>query len=150
MIPTPLQRRSLAFLVSAIAIVIAGCQRGPELGTVSGVIRVNGQPLPYAYVQFQPTTPPRIYGSAYADAEGRYELQFSESQMGAPVGQHRVSIQAARGDELPDDAPGSVRIQLPASYNESTELVRDVKPGHNEIDFDLVVNLPAKTRQARR
>lgn len=123
----------------ALLVTLSGCQRGPALGTVSGVVQVNGKPLPYAYVVFQPIDPPGAYGSAYADENGKYELQFSKHRNGAPVGSHRVSIRAAGRDELPDDAPPTVRVQLPAKYNSATELVRKVEPGHNDHDFNLAV-----------
>lgn len=145
-----IHRRVAGFAAALLLVTVIGCGKGPDLGTVTGIIKVNGEPLPFAYVKFEPVTPPRNYGSAYADAEGRYELRFNESRNGAPVGKHRVSIIAARGDELPSDAPKAARVQLPASYNESSDLVADVKAGDNEIDFDLVVDKSLPNRQARR
>lgn len=126
--------RMLVLLAIPLAGLASGCQKGPELGTVTGLVKVNGQPLPYAYVVFQPIAP-GTYGSAYTDKEGKYELQFTTSRNGAPVGSHRVSIRAAARDELPDDAAPQVR--LPEKFNSASELVREVKPGHNVHDFDL-------------
>jgi len=123
----------------AILASIAGCQRGPALGMVRGTVRVNGQPLPFAYVVFQPIDPPGAYGSAYADEDGEYELQFSRNRAGAPVGKHQVSIRAAGGEELPDDASRQARIVIPERYNSTTELIREVKSGSNVHDFDLEV-----------
>lgn len=124
----------------------SGCQRGPSLGTVSGTVKVNGQPLPYAYVVFQPIDPPGTYGSAYTDEFGEYSLRFNAHRDGAPVGRHQVSIRAATNEELPDHAHASARVHLPEKYNEQTELLRDVKLGHNEIDFDLESQVVAASR----
>jgi hypothetical protein len=49
------------FMSLAVAAVLAGCGGGPEIGDVTGTVRVNGQPLPYAYVVFQPVDPPGAY-----------------------------------------------------------------------------------------
>lgn len=128
-------------LLALVAIVFwcgpAGCNRGPDLGTVRGTVKVNGQVLPHAYVVFQPIDPPGAYGSAYADDQGEYDLQFSRHRNGAPVGKHRVSIRAANRDELPEGSPAAATIKLPAKYNSETELIREVVPGHNDHDFDL-------------
>lgn len=127
----------LVSIATLFLVGVAGCSQGPSLGTVSGTVKLNGQPLPYAYVVFQPINPPGAYGSAYANERGEYQLQFTRYQKGAPVGKHRVSIRAANGDELPDGTPPGSRIKLPAKYNSETELVRDVVSGHNQHDFEL-------------
>lgn len=131
----------LRFVASLVVIsLLAGCQRGPQLGKVTGTVTANGEPVPFAYVVFNPVQPPRSYGSAYADARGQYELKFSGSRNGAQVGKHKVSIIAAKGDELPSDAKSSSKVKIPSRYNTETELEADVKPGHNVIDFALVID----------
>lgn len=129
----------VAGLVLAFTVTLIGCQRGPALGKVTGTVKVNGRPLPYAYVVFQPIDPPGAYGSAYADASGDYVLQFSRSRNGAPVGKHTVSIREARGEELNDSDAKLPRIQIPAKYNSATELQREVKAGSNVHHFDLEI-----------
>lgn len=116
---------------------VSGCSRGPELGEVTGTVRVNGQPLAYALVVFQPISPPGTYGSAYTDQQGQYRLLFSRDKDGAPVGTHRVTIRAAKGEELPEDAKGGPKIVLPPKYNDESELERKVEPGSNVHDFEL-------------
>jgi hypothetical protein len=135
------------FMSLAVAAVLAGCGGGPEIGDVTGTVRVNGQPLPYAYVVFQPVDPPGAYGSAYTDKDGRYRLQFSPSRHGAPVGRHQVSIRPAGRDELPGDAPPSARVRLPERFNSASELFRDVKPGENVHDFELALPFIASTHR---
>lgn len=134
-------------LTFGVLITLTGCQRGPALGTVNGTIRVNGQPLPYAYVMFQPIDPPGAYGSAYANELGEYELQFSRSSKGALVGKHRVSIRAAGGEELDEQDAPLARVAVPARYNSATELERQVTAGSNVHDFDL--EIPVTLTSAR-
>src|SRR5690606_23808547 len=47
------------FVGLAAMLLLAGCggADGPELASVSGTVTLNGQPLPHAVVQFQPTSP---------------------------------------------------------------------------------------------
>ncbi len=127
-------------------VILAGCQRGPQLGRVTGTVTANGEPVPFAYVVFNPVKPPRNYGSAYANEKGQYELRFSTARNGAPVGKHQVSITAAKGDELPDDAKPSARRNVPSKYNTATELQAEVKPGSNVIDFALVIDATENTQ----
>lgn len=123
-------------------LVLAGCQRGPELGTVHGTVTLNGTPVPFAYVKFQPLKPRGTYGSAYTDAAGVYSLQFSKSRNGALIGQHSVSIRIAKRDEMEVEDKSTGRMQtppLPAGYRENlqSEFERDVKRGDNRHDFEL-------------
>ena len=131
------QIRFLPVVATAFVIGLTGCSDGPKLGTVNGTVKVNGKALPYAYVVFQPIDPQGAYGSAYTNEEGEYELQFSRHRKGAPLGQHRVSIRAARAEELPESSAAAPKVTLPAIYNTETELVRKVVAGHNKHDFEL-------------
>lgn len=129
-----------AFLLSAITLlfVLAGCgPSGPALGTVSGLIKLNGQPLPFALVTFEPSGHAGTYGSGYADKDGRYELQFSRRSNGALLGRHLVRITTADSDALDKGQKPAKKDKLPAIYNVKSELFRDVVAGHNEFDFDL-------------
>lgn len=99
----------------------------PDIGAVSGVVTLDGQPLENARVMFTPDHS-RPSG-AMTDANGRYELVFNEKIKGAAVGKHKVRITLGSAME-PE--------KLPAKYNIKTELTADVKPGPNEdINFDL-------------
>lgn len=114
-----------------LIVAAAGCGGPPadlpELGTVSGVVTLDGKPLPNARVMFTPDHS-RPSG-AMTDANGRYELIFNEKLKGAAVGKHTVRISLGAYDK-PE--------QLPAKYNLKSELTADVKAGPNEdINFDL-------------
>ncbi len=124
-------------IMCSLIFVIAGCSSGPDLGEVTGTVRVNGQPLAYALVVFQPVDPPGAYGSAYTDQQGQYRLLFSRDRDGAPVGVHRVCIRAGKRDELPADAKASHPVLLPAKYNDDSQLERRVVSGSNVHDFEL-------------
>ena len=72
----------------------------PKLGTVTGVISVNGKPLAGAHVMFHPKEKKHDSGGkdfhvtasvAETDATGRYDMKYGENR-GAVIGMCRVEI----------------------------------------------------------
>jgi len=118
----------------------AGCDRGdrPELGTVSGTVTLDGRPLPYALLEFQPERGRISYGCT--DSVGRYRLIYIRNIGGAKVGRHSVSISTLRQAEAsgPDGKPIPASPELvPKKYNTETTLRAEVKAGNNTFDFAL-------------
>ena len=141
--------------VLAIGLFISGCSKGPDLGTVSGVVSQDGVPIPVVLVQFQPVDPKGPYSSAYTDEEGRYMLRFSQSKRGALVGSHEVTLRSAKRDEIEveDKTTGKmVTPDLPENYKKNLELKFDeiVTSGHNTIDFDLDPNLKFEVKIGKK
>lgn len=124
----------------AAMLLLAGCGAadGPELARVSGTVTLNGEPLPHAVVQFQPTGPQGSYSAARTDESGFYELRFTRDRSGAIIGTHRVSISTAAPDAEDENGnPRPIAEQVPASYNAQSTLTREVKRGANTIDLPL-------------
>lgn len=71
---------------------VTGCGGGSELdvGEVTGVVTLDGKPLPNAVVTFVPKAGGPS-GVGTTDAEGKYQLLTVE-EAGAVVGEHLVSI----------------------------------------------------------
>lgn len=120
---------------------LTGCSQAPSdqppLGTVSGVITLDGEPLKYALVLFLPAD--GRASSAETDSEGRYALNYSEDYPGAQIGAHTVQITTFQEFDHPTDPDRPARPELlPAKYHQKTELTADVQPGTNEINFELV------------
>lgn len=100
----------------------------PDIGKVTGVVTLDGQPLPRVSVSFaQPGFRPSI---GETDSEGRYELTYIRDVKGAALGTHVVRIKRFAKE-------GERGKQLPSRYNSASELTREVKPGRNELDFEL-------------
>lgn len=121
---------------------VGGCSSstsgsGHETGNVSGVVKLDGQPLEGAKVGFHPDQGPSAYGKT--DASGKYEIQLSSEQSGAMLGKNTVRITTASG--LRENDQGKIELKvperIPAQFNVRSELVREVKPGANSFDFDL-------------
>lgn len=118
----------------------AGCGSDtPDLGTVSGVVTLDGKPLENAAVYFEPDEGRTSHG--VTDKEGRYELVFSEGHPGAILGPHTVRI---RREPTPEELikqgtdPQAPQPQpLPARYDGQSTLKATVKAGTNTFDFPL-------------
>ncbi len=128
-------------------LLLVGCERGPSVAPVSGVITHQGAPLASAHVTFTPLdggTP----ASGFTDANGRFALQTFSNNDGALVGKHRVSI-IARGPDRPlrpgevgtglpgDMAAGEPKIPVKFFAPDSSGLEREVVPGPNEMTIDI-------------
>ena len=114
---------------------LAGCggPAHPDVGRVSGVITLDGQPLADATVMFQPTT--GRASVATTDSAGKYSLLYLDGVPGALLGTHKVIIRT----EIPgeDGQPPVAKEKLPKKYHDTTELTAEVKPGANKFDYDL-------------
>lgn len=110
--------------------LVAACSTSdrPRLGTVSGVITLDGVPLPGAMVSFRPAAGGQV-SKGTTDDQGSYRLTYLRDLMGAAVGSHVVTIRTVAenaGDE-----------RLPPRYNSATSLSADVTAGANRFDFPL-------------
>ncbi len=146
---------SLVALVLLLSCTCIGCgPGGPALGTVSGVVTLDGKPVTDGLITFSPEGGgPTATGTT--DATGKYEL-ISGDRKGAPVGKHKVTVttlqKAEAVPEVRSDSPEYAKMaaggggdyskqppkeKIPAKYNTATELTQEVKSGSNEINLEL-------------
>lgn len=131
-VTAPFSRWGLLGLTLAAATIGCG-QSGPQLASVSGIVKVNGEPTPYVMVEFQPTEAgsPSI---GYTDGEGKYSLQFSRDRWGAMLGEHRVKLDF---DYDPGSDDARPPFKIPARYNKKSELTAAVVGGSNQHNFEI-------------
>lgn len=119
-------------MTACIGLLFSGCggekSDRPELGTVSGKVLLDGQPLSEASVMFLPEKGRASFGTT--DTQGNYSLKYTDSVFGAKIGTHQVQITTAPADEPEKE-------KLPAKYHSESTLQMDVKPGRNECNFTL-------------
>ena len=128
-----------AFLFVASLSLSVGCGGGgasdqPDLGNVSGVVTMDGQPLANVTISFSPSQGRPSIGKT--DAAGKYELGYLGDTKGAVIGAHTVSISTPQ--EAPTPPGTTYKDPVPAKYNAKTTLKEEVKAGDNTINFDLV------------
>lgn len=125
---------SLAGLVLIAGVNGCSSNDGIQLGLVEGVVTINDQPASHVMIQFQPKDLAGSPSFGFADAEGRYKLQYTSAKPGALVGNHMISI--TYDDDPSPDWPAHP-VQIPEKYNQRSELKAEVKPGQNRHDFHL-------------
>jgi hypothetical protein len=130
-------------LAAACLVFASGCGGGapkdaPNLGHVTGTVKLDGAPLSGANVVFTHTDGRSALG--VTDASGKYEPSYSTAK-GAVVGENTVRITWTPARE--HDEAGNVKEtgkELPAKYNTESTLKATVKTGENTFDFDLTSN----------
>ena len=139
--------RFLSLPLALTLFLCIGCGSGtdyPDLGKVSGAIKMDGNPLAGVTVTFAPTD--GRPSSGVTDASGKYELTYAHDTKGAQVGEHTVHIISQGGpegggnpnEERGGDAAADVFMGvIPTKYNEESTLTASVKAGSNTFDFDL-------------
>jgi len=138
--------------------VLWGCGQSAPPATVEGTVRINGKSLDHCLITFLPESGQEVTGphsTGVTDARGYYRLRLPDQREGASVGRHRVLVQdlsvstgVCRRDhgrvdqEIEQTTPPAPtrRSRVPARYNsaEGTPLRRDVKPGRQVFDLELV------------
>jgi hypothetical protein len=124
--------RSAPWYLGAVwsILLFAGCGGGdrPPLGTVTGAVTIDGQPLKGVIVAFMPAE--GRPATALTDEQGRYKLEYVDGVQGCKVGPNTVSFFPPTG--------GSPSHSIPAKYtNNSSEFKVDVQKGRNTFDFEL-------------
>jgi hypothetical protein len=116
--------------------VCSGCgESGPEVASVEGTVKLDGQPLPDATVMFIPEN--GRPAAAMTDAGGHYVLTFTEGRKGAMPGKHKVRITTFREADESEEIEGQPE-KVPMKYNAQTTLEFEVEAGKKNIaDFDL-------------
>ncbi len=123
-------------LLISCLVLLVGCSGKPEhpdVGRVSGVVTLDGQPLAEATIMFQPAN--GRASQATTDSAGKYSLIYLDGVPGAMLGTHTVIIRT----EIPgeDGQPPIAKEKLPKKYHDRTELTAEVKPGSNTHNFPL-------------
>ena len=116
-----------------------GCSGGNR-AAVTGKVTVDGQPLEQGRIMFVPdqANPGPTAGGPIVN--GSYTVPAAN---GVFIGKNTVQINAVRktgkkiqspfGPGLIDD----VAEVIPQRYNTKSEISREIKPGKNQLDFDL-------------
>lgn len=124
-----------ALLVTCVMFVLVGCDSGPPLGEVSGTITYEGEPIEKATITFSHANGRSAF--ARTDANGFYELTFSDGREGALLGENLIAIETARAGT---DAEGNFveyPETLPKKYHADSDITRDIKAGKQVFDFAL-------------
>ena len=131
----------IAFLLLALSVcfVLSGCGGPDNRAKVSGTVTLNGEPLATGSISFVPAEGNTGPSSGGAIADGKYSVPGDK---GVAIGKNRVSIKSSkktgRKINIGRDGLEDEWVQaIPAKYNKQSEIVRDIQPGSNRLDFNL-------------
>ncbi len=133
---------SVLLLAGAAVLCATGCgDAGPERATVTGTVRLNGQPVKAGSIAFYPTEGTRGPSAGGAIEDGRYRV---DSAKGVVVGKSRVQVNSLQksGRMIPDAINPNAMMEeyveaIPPQYNSESTLIREIAVGENRLDFDL-------------
>ena len=128
------------FVGLAAALLTCGCASSdlPETGEVTGVVTLDGKPVPKATITFAPEEGRTSIGET--DEKGEYVLGYTPKVPGAKVGRHTIRIstfRAGTGDPGDSNRVAEVPEIIPEKYNKKTTLSEEVEAGKNTLDFKL-------------
>jgi hypothetical protein len=69
---------------------VCGCNQGPAVVKVNGLVTYKGKPVPAVFLNFEPSEGRPSW--AVTDQDGRFVLSCFKDEDGALVGHHRVFI----------------------------------------------------------
>ena len=153
----------------AIVLILSGCggvstdYHKLDLATVSGTVKLDGQPLADAHIMYQDKGGTFSVGTT--DESGHYEMMFDSNKAGVLTGEKLVRIRLTRGwngfpthpltddvtEEVGEDAAGEADDgsslenepvsqdpnELPITYHLESKLKVTIESGDHTIDFDL-------------
>lgn len=131
---------------------VSGCDNGPVVAPVQGIVKLDGKPLRTGTIMFYPEQGrPAV---ANISEDGHYELQTYQPGDGALLGSYRVTVEAFETKNAPP-APKSLedeaamatqtvqepvtRSLVPEEYGDkaTTPLKATVEDNNNEINFEI-------------
>ncbi len=134
-------RLQCAALAVASLVCLAGCQRGEELGHVTGKVSFKGQPVPSGFVIFA-NSAKGVYMTAPLDADGKFEVVMAKGA-GLPLGEYQIGVSPPLMDHplgpIEEPPEADKRKDIPRHYREpsTSGLEHEVKSGENVIELDL-------------
>ena len=117
------QWKCLVCLAALALLVGCGTSTGPNTVPVTGLVTLDGTPVPGAVVTFSPQTADGQAAAGTTDGSGRFELTTSVSGDGAVPGSYFVGISKTSGGEA---AVGAGQVDEDAAYKEAEEKGVDV------------------------
>jgi len=141
-------RDLLASFTIVILVVPAGCgrQNDMNLHPVTGIVKLDGKPLPNAFIRFEPMSPELgSHSVAVTDKSGRFQMKYTRSLAGAVTGKHQVRISTGNQGAVNEAGdPFPIPELLPAIYHSKSTLEYDVEKKTNYVEFDLKSKVPEK------
>ncbi len=111
--------RPLRLALAALAIALGGCSQPPPLGSVTGVVTIDGQPLKNVLVTFTPEASgdhAQVRSMGLSDDAGRFALRTETQRDGALAGEHRITVEDMAIYDAPRSEDGTILAMPPVRF----------------------------------
>ena len=127
----------IGICVSLFAFMIAGCAKGPAVGTVNGEVTLDGQPLKTGNVLFTPIGGQGQTGGAII-TDGKFKAEVPVAKMKVEISAVKVTSRVPVYEGDPNSPMREETVELiPARYNATSALTLDVQPGEQPVKYEL-------------
>ena len=154
----PIAFKELLLCSAFLAVLsVAGCNKAVPVAEVSGIVKMDGKPVPNVKIMFMPDPQKGTAGpfsAGLSDDEGHFKLTCEDERSGAVVGWHKVVLlnsgenlyrtprHGRRDDDEPvPKAPKAKKTgpKVPEKYTTAgkTPLEMEVKPTKNDLELLL-------------
>ena len=138
--------RLFSFIVLLAAAALPGCNRGEVLAPVTGVVTIEGTPVPRATVMFS-NNQKGVHMSAPCDEKGRFVVRMAKGD-GLPLGDYKVCVCPPVQDhplgpiKAPPPGVDPYANTIPWKYRkmETSNLTLSVTKKTNTLDVDMKRN----------
>jgi hypothetical protein len=132
-------RKMIPLLALLSLLTAVGCGGPDNRAEITGTVRLNGEPLATGSISFVPTDGTVGPSSGGEIINGKYHVPRTK---GVAVGKNLVSIRSAvKTGRKVAGSFGQMEDEqvpvIPRKYNDQSELVRDIQPKSNQVDFEL-------------
>ena len=136
--------KAKSFVATSVCLLtmLVGCDRGPARVLVSGKVLLDGKPLTFGSVMFQPPG-----GQPLADiqADGSFVMDTPGAGPGSVVGPNQIRVTCYSNQDPsvvvdPNREPGAGKSLIPEKYNDfnTSGLTIDIpSTGRSDVVFEL-------------
>jgi len=130
-------------VLATVGLALPGCgTKGPVLIPVSGVVTLDGKPLPNVAVWFEQQKGMN-HGVGTSNEAGHFEIATHKLGKGVTPGQHRVLVHGGVSE-----SPSKTTWMAPKEYSifDTSGLSVEVTPKQNTFTFELSSKGPGEKR----
>ena len=114
----------------------AGCSTGPAVGTVTGDVTFDGQPVKDGRISFTPLDGQGATGGA-SIVDGKFKADVPVNKMKVAINGNKVIGKRKAYDTPESPWEDDVAELLPAKYHVNSELILEVKRGAQDVKYEL-------------
>lgn len=132
-----MRSQSWLCVVFCFVFLLCGCNSGPVMIKVHGMVTVDGQPAPEGLVQFEAIDGKSPSAKGGIISQGQYSAEVPPGEASVKIFVPKV-VGKRKVYDTPDSPVEDVRVEtLPSKYNSESTLKETISAERTQIDFKL-------------